>query len=215
MAWQSGVAAPPGRPRRSRALLVAALALLALVVGGSIVALWLAIGRGDGAGAPAPPGVRVASGEPGSARNAGSRAEDQPAIVTVSLEGLPDDVQVFLDGAAVEGRELRHPVSDDDHEVRVVLGDRELWRGTVRFDRDRILAAPMVRPLAPDAGATAAAPPADAGATAATPPADAGASAATPPPDVGPSAPASRDRPPRRGTSTRGTNRGNIGRVFE
>ncbi len=62
---------------------------------------------------------------------------DQEDIVTISLAEVPEGARISLDGAPVEGTELRLPRSGALREVRVELAEHRPWRQMITPDRDR------------------------------------------------------------------------------
>lgn len=153
MAWQSRT--EPAAASSRRMLLIVGLLLAAFVVViGAVAVIWLVVAaraaHHEPTSPPRPP-ITATSPDPtqrpvesSSSRDAGGEATAVEPVETqeivVSLEGVPEGAQVFLDGTLVEGRELRVPRTGGTHEVRVVQGDRELWRQRVNFENNEAVA---------------------------------------------------------------------------
>ncbi len=81
-------------------------------------------------------------------------AEPEEEVTTITLEDVPEDAEVFLDGAVVDGRELRLKRSPVLREIRVDHQGRS-WRRMVAPDEDRTLAVELVADEVPERGTKA------------------------------------------------------------
>jgi serine/threonine-protein kinase len=66
-------------------------------------------------------------------------AVEEPALVTISLEGVPAEAQVFLDDLPVEGHELHLRRSPELRRVKVVVAGRPPWERLVNAEQSRQL----------------------------------------------------------------------------
>ena len=136
-------------PRRSRtALLVGISAVLAIAVG---VTLAL-VGEDD-------PAVTRASGAPAQVVSAPTAPRDRtptaeendgPREIEIHFRDVPDDVQLEIDGAELDGPVLRTLASDHVRHIRALRDGREVWRYDGIF-RD---AAEVALPELPEAADT-------------------------------------------------------------
>jgi serine/threonine-protein kinase len=122
----------PRRSRRTFGLVVAALALVGLAFGVTVLAV-----RPEPTPTPPPVIVEV---EP-------TRAPPPPAApepVTVRFLDVPAGVVLEVDGGLLEGDALRVLPSDEVHHVRALVGDREVWRYDGIFRRDTEVRLPTL-----------------------------------------------------------------------
>jgi len=57
--------------------------------------------------------------------------------VTVTLVGVPEDAEVYLDGERVDDNELKATRTESMREIRVQLAGRQVWRRNLPFDTNR------------------------------------------------------------------------------
>lgn len=151
-------------PRRQRGKVVMALLGALVVLAGLGVTASLLFFSGDGSSSsedgispgtaaivsppapqPAPPTKVVEPVTPpaSAAPDAAPSPSENDEVVTISLEGLPDDASAFLDGAGVDGTMLKMRRSTVLRELRVEAPGHRAWRHMITPDRDRTYVVTM------------------------------------------------------------------------
>jgi serine/threonine-protein kinase len=93
---------------------------------------------------PAGPPPDVTAGEPEA--NAGAEAESRE--IAIRFLDVPDGVALEIDGARLEGTELRTLASDEVRHVRALRDDREVWRYDGIFRETTEVALPTLPEVA-------------------------------------------------------------------
>ncbi len=156
MAWQSGMHSEirPVPPRRT-GLIVGTIVGVIIVIGGGLGGIMAWVVGGDEPATSPTPELQATSSAPALPSIAPrpatiappAIADPEPALVVVSLEGVPEGARVFCDGELVASHRMGRPPSEEPHELRVELEGYESWRETTIFDRDRSILVTL-RPVA-------------------------------------------------------------------
>lgn len=146
LAWPSGGAStvrPSRIPAPKWGLIIGVAAAIAVLGGGAVGAIILltALGRGDPVPPPPSPVVQIVAPEVEEAQPVPPAEE---TVVTITLAGVPEGAQVFLDGALVEGTTLPLPRSAALREVRVELAGHRPWRRMVAPGDDQTVEVALV-----------------------------------------------------------------------
>ena len=163
MAWQSTISSTDSmvlQPKRRTGLLAGIVVVLAILLLGGVGALALVLmTEQEEAQVAAPPATPdeenvdavaaspVTAGPPSTpvapvpgvtveAASIESPGAEASSMVVVTVEGVPRDAVILLDGAPVEGHRIERSRSSDTHEVRVELEGHETWRRDVTFERN-------------------------------------------------------------------------------
>ena len=88
--------------------------------------------------------------EPLSAPTPGDPRPAEPAVptppapqdVTIRFEGVPEGVELEVDGERLDGDALTVPASDETHHVRAFADEHELWRYDALFREDALVELP-------------------------------------------------------------------------
>ena len=141
MAWQSGIQTGYDAPRSRKGLVLGAIGACVVIAVLAVVGLLLFIGDEEESVRPPPPPVAASAPTPAPPVPSAAPAEATvtPPVandnVTITLVGVPDDAQVFLDDAPIEGTVLNAPRSGTTRAVRIVYAGHQPWRRSVVFQR--------------------------------------------------------------------------------
>ena len=131
-------------PQRPRTFLAVGIAAVLAVTAGISLAL---VGDGEPSPREAPAGV-VALPASLPATERPDPADEGPREIEIHFRDVPDDVQIEVDGAELDGPVLRTLASDRVRHIRALRDGREIWRYDGIFQAPSEVALPELPELA-------------------------------------------------------------------